>query len=110
MGTYILRVQKEIPDMGFYCYPKFEFVGPFRLYNIDTVELKTEHGPDAQVAAQQWIEETIASGGLRGTTHMEQTFGRFLIDLYDTKTGVHLADFLRDSGYDKEDSKWGSER
>lgn len=96
--TFDLTVSKEM-DFGFRLIEDKHWSTRFRLLGVDTRELNEEGGAAAKAFAGEWIRVAIQDDVLRGQTFKSDNFGRWLIDLYRSDTGVHLKDDLVDFGH-----------
>jgi endonuclease YncB( thermonuclease family) len=96
--TADLTVEKRM-DFGFRLIEDKTWSARFRLLNVDTWETNQAGGAAATRFADQWIAQAIYADVLRGQTFKTDSFGRWLIDLYRTDTGEHLADALIREGH-----------
>lgn len=96
--TFDLTVEKRM-DFGFYLHDNKRWSTRFRLLGINAPESRAYGGPDAAYYATAWITAAVGSDVLRGQTFKADSFGRWLIDLYRTDTGEHLADAMIAAGH-----------
>ena len=95
--TMDLTLEKRM-DFGFRLIEDKQWSTRFRLLGVDTPETNQAGGAAATRFADEWIRQAIYDDALRGQTFKTDNFGRWLIDLYRTDTGEHLADALLASG------------
>lgn len=95
--TFDVTLHKQM-DFGFYMIEDKFWSSRFRLLGVDAWETNEAGGAQATRDAQEWITQAIADGVLRGQTFKTDNFGRWLIDLYRSDTGEHLADVLLAKG------------
>ena len=95
--TFDLTLEKRM-DFGFRLIEDKQWSTRFRLLGVDTPETNQAGGAAATRFADEWIRQAIYDDALRGQTFKTDNFGRWLIDLYRTDTGEHLADALLASG------------
>ena len=111
--TFDLRVERDLvpsPGFGFgiraYHDARFRLVGPAGAWT-DAIERNQPQGSEAMEQSRWWLERVAATYDLRGRTYKpagmmpDGQFGRWLIDLYDTRTGQHLSDYLASMGLTK---------
>lgn len=91
--TYDLRLEREM-DFGFRLTETKAWESRFRILHINAPEKRSAGGSASTQYATIWINAALAEGVLRGQTHKTDDFGRWLIDLYRTDTGEHLADAM----------------
>lgn len=96
--TFDLTVEKRM-DFGFRLIEDKTWSARFRLLNVDTWETNQAGGAAATRFADYWIRAAIQDDVLRGQTFKTDSFGRWLIDLYRTDTGEHLAEALILNGH-----------
>ena len=97
--TYDVTLTKQM-DFGFRLVEEKSWSTRFRLVGLDTPETNQAGGAAATRFADAWIRLAIYHDVLRGQTYKTDNFGRWLIDLYRTDTGEHLADALRAAGHE----------
>ena len=95
--TMDLTLEKRM-DFGFRLIEDKQSSPRFRRLGVDTPETNQAGGAAATRFADEWIRQAIYDDALRGQTFKTDNFGRWLIDLYRTDTGEHLADALLASG------------
>lgn len=95
--TFDLRLTKRV-DFGFRLIEEKSWATRFRLLGVDVFESNEAGGAKATRDAAAWLADAIAGDVLRGQTYKADNFGRWLIDLYRTDTGEHLADHLVSMG------------
>lgn len=94
-------------DVGFYSILRVRV----RLHGIDTYEIygKNTHelGIPARNFASEWMEQRRNLGVRTFKLNYDSpvadgAFGRWAADVFDIDTGAHLADALREAGFEKE--------
>jgi len=105
--TYDLIVEKEM-DFGFHLIERKRWASRFRLLHADAWEHNQAGGAAAKSFATQWISARINTECLRGQTFKSDSFGRYLIDLYDTVTKESLSNALKANGLVKPTSRWNA--
>lgn len=103
--TYDLTLEKEI-DFGFRLIERKRWSARFRLLHADAWEHNEAGGSAATAFAREWIAARIESGALRGQTFKGDSFGRWLIDLYDSGSRELLSTSMLNAGHLKTESKW----
>ena len=98
--TVRLRVSKTL-DFGFYIHQEVSTEQNFRLYGIDTAEIRGEQRPeglDAKAAVERLL--TIARS-IKVRTYKPDKYGRWLVDIctIDTLGAQHINQWLIDNGY-----------
>jgi endonuclease YncB( thermonuclease family) len=96
--TFDLTIEERM-DFGFYLVEDKRWSSRFRLLGVDTYERNEAGGAAATAYSDTWIKEAIHADVLRGTTAKTDSFGRWLIDLYRSDTGEHLAPLLISRGH-----------
>jgi len=103
--TCYLRLEKEFSfdiDFGFNILDKMTLkkstVMDFRLYGINTPEMKTPDGPKAKAE----LTRLLGLGTLRVVSHKADKYGRWLADIYVKPAGepeLHVNKALVDGGF-----------
>lgn len=96
--TFDLTLEKQI-DFGFRLIEDKRWTSRFRLLGVDAPELRNPGGPEAREFAAWWISIAEYRHVLRGQTFKTDSFGRWLIDLYRSDIGEHLADAMVAAGH-----------
>lgn len=83
-------------DVGF----RTVLVQRIRLAVVDTPERGQPGYHEATDFARHWLHECLAAGVVRVRTYKEESFGRWVADVYDVTTGETLSSALlrRDLG------------
>lgn len=97
--TIRLRVYKDV-DVGFYTTQTTSVEMNFRLYGIDTPEVRGIER-EAGLVVKAYVEDLLQKAqSLRAVTYKPDKYGRWLVDLYLTTDGqeILLNDHLVESG------------
>ena len=101
--SVVLKVSKTF-DFGFKVKERKTFEDNFRLYGIDTPELRgSKAQPEIANAAKDRLAELLLQGPLRVVTYKPGKYGRWLIDLY-VEIGdeeIHVNKRLLEEGHAK---------